>query len=184
MILSLTLGLFMISIQGHAQHHEGQKDKKIEETTEAQADPTFQSQLEKVYKTSLHLNDAFVASDFEEVKEAVAPVQEAISKVDMKLVKEKAHMDWMSNLSDLNMSLDKIKNSNKISEQRKYFSTFNDALYKSIKAFGIGGEAVYYQHCPMALNNSGASWLSDSKEIKNPYFGNKMLKCGSVKEVL
>jgi hypothetical protein len=36
----------------------------------------------------------------------------------------------------------------------------------------------------MALNNSGAYWFNDSKEVRNPYFGDKMVKCGSVKEKL
>jgi hypothetical protein len=34
----------------------------------------------------------------------------------------------------------------------------------------------------MANNNKGALWLSEVKEIKNPYFGSKMLTCGSVKK--
>jgi Cu(I)/Ag(I) efflux system membrane fusion protein len=36
----------------------------------------------------------------------------------------------------------------------------------------------------MAFNNEGAYWLSDSEQIRNPYFGDKMLTCGVVKEKL
>jgi hypothetical protein len=36
----------------------------------------------------------------------------------------------------------------------------------------------------MVNNNQGAFWLSNEKEIKNPYFGDMMLKCGSIKETL
>jgi len=43
---------------------------------------------------------------------------------------------------------------------------------------------LYLEYCPMANNNTGAYWLSNEKEIKNPYFGDKMLKCGSVKEMI
>jgi len=39
---------------------------------------------------------------------------------------------------------------------------------------------IYKQYCPMAFDNKGASWLSSNVEIRNPYFGNKMLKCGRV----
>jgi hypothetical protein len=48
----------------------------------------------------------------------------------------------------------------------------------------VSSGAVYKAYCPMANNNQGATWLSDSKEIRNPYFGDKMLKCGSLKEEL
>jgi hypothetical protein len=36
----------------------------------------------------------------------------------------------------------------------------------------------------MAFNNTGGFWLSDSKTIRNPYFGDKMLTCGQVRETL
>lgn len=39
---------------------------------------------------------------------------------------------------------------------------------------------LYLGFCPMAFNNKGAFWIQDSKEIKNPYYGAKMLTCGEV----
>jgi Cu(I)/Ag(I) efflux system membrane fusion protein len=39
---------------------------------------------------------------------------------------------------------------------------------------------VYVQFCPMADGNKGASWLSFENKVLNPYFGEKMLSCGSV----
>lgn len=180
-VLSISFSLVTLGVKaqdGHVGHN-------MEKTTEQnEADPAFQKQLDAVYEASLSLNEAFVASDAGKVKKAVEPVQEAIAKVDMNLLKDKAHMDWMGYLKEINNSLDQIQSSGSIAEQRKYFSNFSDALYKTVKAFGTGGETVYYQHCPMALNNTGAYWLSDSKGIRNPYFGDKMLKCGAVKETL
>jgi Cu(I)/Ag(I) efflux system membrane fusion protein len=32
--------------------------------------------------------------------------------------------------------------------------------------------------------DTGAYWISDSKEIRNPYFGDAMLTCGEVKKEL
>ena len=34
----------------------------------------------------------------------------------------------------------------------------------------------------MANDKKGAFWISESKEIKNPYLGKKMPTCGEVKE--
>jgi Cu(I)/Ag(I) efflux system membrane fusion protein len=39
---------------------------------------------------------------------------------------------------------------------------------------------VYKEYCPMAFDNKGAYWLSESEEIRNPYFGKSMLTCGEV----
>ena len=52
------------------------------------------------------------------------------------------------------------------------------------KSFGPFEAPIYVQHCPMADDNAGADWLSLDKEIRNPYFGDKMLKCGSVAETI
>ena len=71
-----------------------------------------------------------------------------------------------------------------IEAQRKAFSALSDNLYKSIKAFGLGGKEAFYEYCPMAFNNEGAYWLSDEQKIKNPYFGEKMPSCGEVKDTL
>ncbi len=184
-IVALSISLSLLTLGVKAQDgHAGHKDQKMEESMKQQADPAFQKQLGAVYEASLELNEAFVASDAEKVKKAVKPVQDAVAKVDMKLLKDKGHMDWMGYLKGINNSLGQIQSSGNMADQRKHFSDFSDALYKSVKAFGIDGEPVYYQHCAMAWNNTGAYWRSDSKEIRNPYFGDKMLKCASAKEII
>jgi hypothetical protein len=68
-----------------------------------------------------------------------------------------------------------------IEHQRERFSTMSESMYALVKAFG-GGKTLYHDHCPMAKDGKGAMWLSETKEIKNPYFGDKMMKCGSVEE--
>ena len=75
-------------------------------------------------------------------------------------------------------------NSDDIGSQRKAFATFSENFYQAIKDFGLDGETAYYQYCPMAFGGSGAYWLSNIREIKNPYFGKAMLTCGETKEIL
>lgn len=70
-----------------------------------------------------------------------------------------------------------------ISAQREAFAELSlqlEGLFKQNLASGT----LYKQFCPMALNDEGAFWFSDVKEIRNPYFGNKMLKCGNVVETI
>lgn len=43
---------------------------------------------------------------------------------------------------------------------------------------------LYVEYCPMAFDNKGAVWVSSTKEVRNPYFGEKMLNCGEVKEII
>jgi len=66
-----------------------------------------------------------------------------------------------------------------IEVQRKHFEHVNDWMEKTLQGT-IASGAIYKQYCPMAFNNKGAYWLSTSKDVLNPYFGDKMLRCGRV----
>jgi hypothetical protein len=145
---------------------------------------SFQQQLGKVFTSYVSLKDAFVASDTEKVKSQASTTSQAVAAVDMKFLSGAAHNDWMSYLTTIQTSLKEIESAADIEIQRKAFSTLSENLYKSIKAFGLGGTEAFYDFCPMAFNNEGAYWLSDKTAIRNPYFGDAMLTCGVVKETL
>jgi hypothetical protein len=70
-----------------------------------------------------------------------------------------------------------------IAAQRTHFYTLSQGVYELAKAFG-GGRTLYHDHCPMARDNQGALWISELKDVKNPYFGADMLTCGTVEEVI
>jgi Cu(I)/Ag(I) efflux system membrane fusion protein len=49
-----------------------------------------------------------------------------------------------------------------------------------VSTFRPVNQKLFVQHCPMADNDRGADWLSLSREIRNPYYGEAMLTCGEV----
>lgn len=147
-------------------------------------DKNFQQQLAAVFNSYISLKEAFVSSDDGKVRTEAATVQSQLSKTDMKLLSGAAHNDWMHYLEGLESSLREIETNKDIEVQRRAFSKLSDNLYKSIKAFGLDGTTAYYEFCPMAFNDEGAYWLSDQEKIRNPYFGDKMMTCGVVKEKL
>ena len=77
-----------------------------------------------------------------------------------------------------------IAETDNVEAQRETFELLSMAVYEAITAGNPYGETVYVQFCPMAFDNKGAFWLSSNEEIFNPYFGDKMLKCGVVKETI
>lgn len=131
---------------------------------------------ENIIKNYLNLKDALVKDDKE-----LATI----------------HSEYLSNsLNDFNNSIDienkqdklkkmidkAIKNANLISEkeikiQRENFKKLSKNI-TDIIAITATEQPLYEQHCPMY--HGGSSWLSDSKEIRNPYYGSQMLKCGIV----
>ena len=183
--LNLILGLSLVAFGAKAQDQSNVDEADRPETTESyDASEVFQEQLAKVYDASLALKEAFVTSDATEVRQAVSPVQEDLFEVEMKLLGNEARSAWADQLATMKNSLESMDQASTIDAQREHFADFSQALYRSIKSFGIGGQQAYYLYCPMANDDQGASWLSDSKQIRNPYFGDEMLTCGSVKEVI
>lgn len=71
-----------------------------------------------------------------------------------------------------------------IEAKRKEFEMITDAMWSLTRTVQYEGQKVYYQYCPMAFNNRGAYWLSNTREIENPYFGSKMPDCGEVTDSL
>lgn len=66
-----------------------------------------------------------------------------------------------------------------IKAQREHFEPLSMGIEKMLQG-SLKSGMLYKQYCPMAFNNKGAYWISSSKDILNPYFGDKMLKCGRV----
>ena len=75
------------------------------------------------------------------------------------------------------------KNAGNIKHQREHFDMLSADVYQLVKTFG-SGQTLYYDHCPMYNGGKGANWLSENKEITNPYYGDSMLNCGTVTEEL
>ncbi len=64
--------------------------------------------------------------------------------------------------------------------QRDKFVSLSSNMLVLAKWSRLSPNEVFQQYCPMKK----ASWLSDSKAIKNPYYGSAMLTCGNVKSIL
>lgn len=71
-----------------------------------------------------------------------------------------------------------------IETQREHFSNISESMFAVLQSAGLKNGGVYREHCPMALDDKGANWLSAESEIRNPYFGKKMIECGSVTDSL
>ena len=144
----------------------------------------FQQQLGNVYQAYLKMKNAFVAKQFDKVQVEAKSVQSALGMVNMEELSGDNHVEWMKQLNILKPNIAKIASTVNPDEQKAAFANFNSAFYHSVKRFGLKGVTIYYQFCPMALNNKGAFWLSESADIRNPYFGSDMLTCGETRDTI
>ncbi|WP_247653599.1 efflux RND transporter periplasmic adaptor subunit [Flavobacterium sp. CS20] len=139
-------------------HHHGNMDMPKTNQTHSAKDNETIIQLINNY---IELKNSLVNDNFEASKQAY---HNLLSK--------------LSNYSDTTFkNLNEIKN---IEDLRDSFIKISDEIITLVNTSNPLENKIYVQHCPMANQSQGASWLSFSKEIKNPYYGASMLKCGSV----
>lgn len=163
MMLCLVLG----SWGAFAQHdHAKKSDEKMDQSMAMFKD----AKLGTAYEHYIHVKDALVASNSDEAKKGAGELQKALKDV--------------SSSAAAIGAANKIANESDLEEQRKVFSSLSNEMASLVKGGKLSTGMLYLEYCPMANNNEGAYWLSNNKEIKNPYFGDKMLKCGSVKEMI
>jgi Cu(I)/Ag(I) efflux system membrane fusion protein len=144
----------------------------------------FQNQLKVVFDAYIKLKDALVKDDAKSVTEVSKILLSNLSKIDKKLLTEKLVYDhWISLEKGIKASVISISKMPTINIQRNHFKHLSAYLTNAIEVFGIN-EKVYHQFCPMADGNKGAYWLSKEESVINPYFGNLMLTCGEVKQVI
>jgi Cu(I)/Ag(I) efflux system membrane fusion protein len=144
----------------------------------------FQQQLNEVLNEYIALKDAFVKEESSNIISQSEKIGGLLSKVDMKLLENKeAQTFWMSLEKQLRVAVSSILKTTAIKEQRNHFKQVSASLIEALQVFGVN-EKVFITFCPMADSDKGAYWLSKDEKVINPYFGNAMLTCGEVKQVI
>jgi Cu(I)/Ag(I) efflux system membrane fusion protein len=87
-------------------------------------------------------------------------------------------------LIQLNKMTQEINATRKINEVYGPFAEMSDLFFDFLDHYKIKNLTLFRQYCPMAFDNKGAYWLSNTQDIYNPYFGEEMRFCGEVKEQL
>lgn len=145
----------------------------------------FKTYLTTIVSIYIELKDAFVATNKTKAKEVVGKLINNLSEFSKESINsQEARMYWTNEQEHIHKHSEQIKMVSTIDKQRKQFEFLSKSLIKTVKVFGLQDQTYYVQHCPMANNNKGADWLSQNPKILNPYFGDRMLSCGIVKDTL
>jgi Cu(I)/Ag(I) efflux system membrane fusion protein len=94
----------------------------------------------------------------------------------------KDNAKWEKIKSGLFEATAKIKGSKDLASARTHFSSLSTQVIQLTETYKLTKAVVYKDYCPMAFNNKGGYWLSETEDIQNPYFGASMLTCGEVKQ--
>lgn len=130
----------------------------------------------------LHLKNALANDDGQDAAAAGKAMVETLDKMDTSALTPDQKKAYRDVADDTRENAEHIGvNAGKIAHQREHFDMLSKDVYDLVKKIG-GGQTLYLDSCPMYNNGKGATWLSEIKDIKNPYLGQKMPTCGSVKQ--
>lgn len=173
-------GTFSIDAAAQLAGKSSMMQKPESKTMEVPQD--FREQITAAAKAYFDVKNALVNDDAETAQKKAVTVMNALKKVDMSLLKGDAHHHWMAMQKQLEEAAEMISETSDIEKQREHFNLLSENILEMTESFGLEIEKTYRQFCPMAFDDEGAFWLSESDEILNPYFGDMMLRCGEVKE--
>ena len=158
------------------------KDIKAVSVTFTNVDAGISGGIKEIVSHYLHIKNALVNDDSKEAASQGKALAEGMGRLDKSFFTPEQKKIYDGVEEDLKEHAEHIgENAGNIKHQREQFSMMSQYVYDLSKAFG-GGRPLYHDHCPMYNDNKGAMWLSETKEIKNPYYGDEMLTCGTVEE--
>lgn len=150
----------------------------------ANVDAKAAAAIKEIVDHYLHIKNALANDNGGEAARGGEAMAAAIGKLDKSLLTAEQKKVFDAEQDDLKEHAEHIaKNGDNIKHQREHFATMSEEVYTLVKAFGAG-RPLYHDHCPMYNDNKGGMWISETKEVKNPYFGAEMLTCGKVEEVI
>lgn len=143
---------------------------------------SFRQQITGLAEAYFKVKNSLVADDAQVVKSELGQLDLALNKVSMEGLKGQAHDHWMALRQKLSEATKMMQGEETLDGLRQHFAMLSDNILEVTESFGLEKDKVYKVLCPMAFDNKGAFWLSESEEILNPYFGEAMLSCGEVKK--
>jgi Cu(I)/Ag(I) efflux system membrane fusion protein len=142
-------------------------------------------------------SDAFTPAFVDTLVTPYLTIQTALASDDLKAAQAGAEAfmeatkkapkaeDAQAEAAELHGLAEKIATAEDLKSARVAFLPLSTDLTSMVKHVGVSDkQPLYAANCPMAFSGKGGGWIQSDKTIANPYYGSKMLRCGSVKSQL
>ena len=183
--LFVVTAIIFVACNNNAEQSNSERESKEMEHAEHKHSST-ESEVQKdvnanvIIDTYLQLKNALVADNEKEAAEAGKIMLAAFSNFDMVSLTEEQHKQYMEIANDAKEHAEHIMTS-EIGHQREHFEILSIDVKDLISLIGTD-KKLYQDFCPMYNDGKGAIWISEIKEVKNPFYGSEMLNCGEMQK--
>ncbi len=131
---------------------------------------------EAILKDYFNLKDALVGDDNDKAKMLGGTLAKSLGNLDKSTYSDSQQKELTDIIEDATEHAEHISESD-IKHQREHFKILSKDITDMVAITGTATK-LYEQFCPMY--DGGTAWLSTKEEVRNPYYGSSMLKCGKV----
>lgn len=145
----------------------------------------FRQQLDHLLPAYLAISDALASDKIEATSAGVDQLHQAVNSIDASAVDAMVGKRWAAEAKSLSSITARLTKANDLETMRSAFALLSDEIMSIQRMFGFhSGGQLFELHCPMAFDGRGATWLQTNDAVRNPYFGESMLKCSDKVEPL
>ena len=136
------------------------------------------AKAEAILSDYFNLKDALVGDDTKKAAQEGTKLVASFKAFDMSSYTTEEQKELVDIIEDATEHAEHIAES-AIDHQREHFKTLSKDITDMVAITGTKN-TLYQQFCPMY--DKGSEWLSTSNEVRNPYYGSKMVTCGKVQK--
>jgi len=144
----------------------------------------FESELETLFNMYFDLKNSLAEDNPQQAVNEAENMKQQLIGIGPHSLEGEHHVYWMEQYEVIEENLEQFLQAPEIDEKRMHFEHIAEAFINTARTLGAIGQEFYVAFCPMFDDDRGAYWLSEFEEIKNPYFGSMMLRCGEVTETI
>jgi len=169
---------------------------KPEGLTVSKHSNSFNESMSNAMNSYYTLTESFVNWDTATINTSLAELKSSVDSIRIQeMEKDSAiYPTVQSQWESIKAEISGMQADTALYERREDLNMLSQQLFDLLRIVKYDAAKVYYQECPMALNNyeSSAFWLStegDNKKRRNPYlglhdpkYGKAMLACGATRD--
>ncbi|MDX8572278.1 DUF3347 domain-containing protein [Elizabethkingia sp. HX QKY] len=184
-IITALIGLSLLACADKKIKSENNLSQSTKDKTETKEETKNSFSAKEIINSYLSIKNALTKDDGKATAEAAKKLFETLEATKADALDKEKKSIFIDIYESMRENAEHISaNAGNVEHQREHFALLSRDINDLTDNFGTAGLKLYLDFCPMYNKQKGAIWISEKKEIINPYYGSKMSDCGSVKKQL